>query len=138
MQTIVIDCSRIFRFLVVCPQYTNLTDAYRKCGHGTTDSDKCDDTLSGWYRFQGDAGRKMMNTCPSVNKCGGRFCAWLIDCHPTVAEGSVKKKVCIRRSETGDCCVNSYYTDVRNCSSYFIYNLLPYQFSCDFRYCGTD
>ena len=137
MQTIVIDCLRIFRFLVVCPQYTNLTDADRKYGHGTTASDKCDVTLDGWHRFQGDAGRKMMNTCPSVNKCGGSFSVWLNDSHPTVAQGSVKKKVCIRKSETGNCCVNFYSTDVRNCGSYFIYKLLPHQFSCDFRYCGN-
>ena len=128
MQKIVIDYLHIFRFLVVCPQYENLTDADRKC----------DQSLYGWYRFHGDAGRKMMTTCPSINKCGGRFSVWLNDSHPTVAQGSVKKKVCIRKSEPGDCCVNFYFTDVKNCGSYFIYRLLPSQFSCLFRYCGTD
>ena len=138
MQTIVIDYLRIFRFLVVCPQYTNLTDADRKYDNGTTDSQKCDDTLNGWYRFHGDAGSKMMNTCPSVNECGGHFPAWLNDSHPTVGQGSVRKKVCIRKFEPGDCCAASYYTDVRNCGSYFIYRLVPSQFECNFRYCGTD
>ena len=138
MQTIVIDYLRIFRFLVVCPQYKTLTDADRKYGHGTTVTPKCDITLNGWYRFQGDAGRKMMTTCPSINKCGGRFTAWLHDSHPTVAQGSVQKKICIRKFENGDCCFDSYSTDVRNCGSYFIYMLLTPQFSCDFRYCGTD
>ena len=137
MQTIVIDYLRIFRFLVICPQYINLTDADRKYGPDTTGVPKCDDALHGWYRFHGDAGRKMMTTCPSINKCGGGFSAWLNDDHPAVAQGSVQKKVCLRRSEPGDCCVNSYYTDVRNCGSYFIYNLLP-SFVCDFRSCGTD
>ena len=139
MQTIVIDCSRIFRFLVVCPQYTNLTDADRKYGPDTTGKPKCDDKLHGWYRFQGDAGKKMMNTCPSVNKCGGRSSAWLNASHPTVAQGSVKKKVCIRKYENlgENCCDDSYSTYVKNCGSYFIYKLLPY-FSCEFRYCGTD
>ena len=137
MQTIVFDYLRIFRFLVVCPQYINLTDADRKYGPDTTGVPKCDDALHGWYRFHGDAGRKMMTTCPSINKCGGGFSAWLNDDHPAVAQGSVQKKVCLRRSEPGDCCVNSYYTDVRNCGSYFIYKLLPHQFSCDFRYCGN-
>ena len=138
MQTIVIDYLRIFRFLVVCPHYKNLTDPDRKYGRDTTGRPKCDDTLHGWYRFHGHAGRKMMTTCPSFKKCGGNFPAWLSDDHPTVAQGSVKRKVCIRKSEPGDCCVNSYFTDVWNCGSYFIYKLLKDQFSCDFRYCGTD
>ena len=136
MQTIIVHYLRIFNFLVVCPQYINLTDADRKYGPDTTGTPKCDDELDGWYRFQGDAGRKMMTTCPSINKCGARYTAWLNDDHPTVAQGSVKKKVCVRMS--GDCCVYSYSTYVRNCGSYFIYELLPYQFSCLFRYCGTD
>ena len=140
MQSIVIDCLRIFRFLVVCPQYKNLTDADRKYGLDTTGSPKCDDALHGWYRFQGDAGRKMMTTCPSTDKCGGRLTAWLNDDHPTVAQGIVKKKVCIRKYANlgGHCCDDFYFTDVKNCGSYFIYKLLPYQFSCFFRYCSTD
>ena len=137
MQTIVIDYLRIFRFLVVCPQYINLTDADRKYGPDTTGSPKCDDKLNGWYRFHGGAGTKMMTTCPSINKCGGRFTAWLNDDHPTVAQGSVKKKVCIRKHQLGDCCANFYFTDVKNCGFYFIYKLLP-SFNCDYRYCGTD
>ena len=138
MQTITVHYLRIFNFLVVCPQYKNLTDADRKYGPDTTGSPKCDETLSGWYRFQGDAGRRMMTTCPSIDKCGGRYSAWLNGDHPTVAQGSVKKKVCVRKFEPGDCCVNSYITDVRNCGSYFIYNFMQHQFGCDFRYCGTD
>ena len=138
MQTIIVHYLRIFNFLVVCPQYINLTDADRKYGPDTTGSPKCDETLSGWYRFQGDAGRRMMTTCPSIDKCGGRYSAWLNGDHPTVAQGSVKKKVCIRKYEPGDCCVDYYFTDVKNCGSYFIYKLLPGFFYCDFRYCGTD
>ena len=138
MQTIGIDYLRIFRFLVVCPQYINLTDADRKYGPDTTGSPKCDDKLNGWYRFHGGAGTKMMTTCPSINKCGGRFTAWLHDDHPTVAQGSVKTKVCVRMSEPGDCCYDFYFIHVKNCGSYFIYKLLPFFFDCYFRYCGTD
>ena len=137
IQTIIVDYFRIFNFLVVCPQYTNLTDADRKYGPDTTGRPKCDDALHGWYRFQGDAGTKMMTACPSINKCGGMFTAWLNGDHPTVAQGSVKKKLCLRMSEPGDCCDESYTTDVKNCGSYFIYNLLPW-FTCDCRYCGAD
>ena len=141
MQTIVIDYLRIFRFLVVCPQYKNLTDADRKYGPDTTGTLKCDDTLYGWYRFQGDAGRRMMTTCPSINKCGGSFSAWLNDDHPTVAPGSVLKTVCISRKSTksgGNCCHDKFLIKVKNCGSYFIYKLAPCQGTCPFRYCGTD
>ena len=138
IQTIIVDYFRIFNFLVACPQYMNLTDADRKYGPDTTGYPKCDDMLHGWYRFQGDAGRKMMTTCLSINKCGGMFTAWLNGDHPTVAQGSVQKKVCFRKSEPGDCCDGFYFTYVKNCGSYFIYKLLPDPFSCDFRYCGTD
>ena len=126
MQKIVIDYLHIFRFLVVCPQYENLTDADRKC----------DQSLYGWYRFHGDAGRKMMTSCSSINKCGGLQTAWLNDDHPTVAQGIVQKKVCLRKS--GDCCPYSMFIKVKNCGSYFIYNLVPSPFTCEFRYCGTD
>ena len=136
MQTIIVDYLRIFIFLVVCPQYMNLTAADRKYGPDTTGSPQCDNTLDGWYRFQGDAGRKMMTTCPLINKCGATFTAWLSNGHPTVAQGIVTKKVCIRRYQVGNCCDDYLFISVKNCGSYFIYNLLPT--SCSIRYCGTD
>ena len=140
MQTIVIDYLRIFLFLVECPQYQNLTDADRKYDHDTT-GQKCDDTLSDWHRFKDEAGRKMMTTCPLMNKCGASFSAWLNDDHPTVAQGSVRKKVCIsQKSENrgGDCCYENFFIHVKNCGFYFIYKLVPSQANCNFRYCGTD
>ena len=30
---------------------------------------KCDNTLNGWYRFQGAAGTKMVTTCPPMFRC---------------------------------------------------------------------
>lgn len=142
MRTKIVDYLLIFIFLVECSQYKNLTDADRKYGHNTTGQPKCDNKLNGWYRFQGDAGRKMMTTCPLINKCGGNYTAWLRDGHPTVAQGSVSKKVCINKKSAnhgGDCCDESYSIRVENCGSYFIYMFQPEsQASCCFRYCGTD
>ena len=79
-----------------------------------------------------------MTTCPSINKCGGRFSAWLQlnGDHPTVAEGSVLKRVCIQMFESGDCCDDSLKIHVKNCGSYFIYMLVATP--CETRYCGTD
>ena len=141
MQTIVVDYLRICLFLVECPPYKNLTDAERKYGYGTTSGQKCDQELSGWHRFQGDAGSKMMTKCPLVNNCGTSFSAWLNDDHPTVAPGSVLKTVCISRKSTksgGNCCHDKFLIKVKNCGSYFIYKLAPCQGTCPFRYCGTD
>ena len=125
-------------FLVECPQYKNLTGADRKYGPDTTGKLKCDATLRGWYRLQGDAGRQMMTTCPLINKCGGSYSAWLKGGHPTVAQGNVSKKVCINKHSGGDCCHFHFFITVKNCGSYFIYKLLPRVASCYFRYCGTD
>ena len=84
-----------------------------------------------------------MIKCPSIEKCGASYSAWLNGDHPTVAQGSVKKKVCISRKSAnhgGNCCYEGFFIHVKNYGSYFIYKLLPLMqgFSCDFRYCGTD
>ena len=136
MQTIIVDYLHTFIFLVKCPPYINLTDADRKYGPDTAGNPKCDNNLNGWYRFQGDAGRKMMTTCPLINKCGGVYSAWLSDDHPTVAQGIVSKRVCIRKLASAICCDDHFYIHVKNCGSYFIYELIPTQ--CSIRYCGAD
>jgi len=114
--------------------YQNLTDAKRKYDYVTVNS-KCDNTLSGWYRFQGDAGTKMVTTCPPMDRCDATFPVWLCGGHPTVAEGTVRRKGCIHQS--GDCCREYVFTQVKNCSSYYIYELFP-PWSCPARYCSTD
>ena len=130
-----VDHLRIFIFLVdACRDYQTLTDADRKHDYVIV-KNKCDDTLSGWYRFQGAAGTKMVTTCPPLNRCGGEFPAWLSGDPPTVAEGTVLRTVCIRRSV--NCCSNFLFIQVKNCSSYYIYKLSKLT-DCDARYCGTD
>ena len=122
-------------FLVdVCKNYQNLTDAERKYDYETVNS-KCDDTLNGWYRFQGAAGTKMMTTCPPISRCGGDFPAWLSEDHPTVAEGTVTRKVCIHRFT--NCCDKWVSIDVKYCGAYYIYKLKSPK-RCDTRYCSTD
>ena len=117
-----------------CKKYQNLTDAERKHDYVTIDP-KCDDTLDGWYRFQGAAGTKMVTTCPSMNRCNASFPAWLSNGHPTVAEGTVARMVCIRKN--GSCCDELFAIKVKNCGSYYIYRL-KYPKDCPVRYCSTD
>ena len=135
MQTIIADYLRIFIFPVdVCRHYQTLTDAKRKYDYVTVNPE-CDETHSGWYRFQGAAGTKLVTKCPPKNRCDADFPAWLSEDHPTVAEGAVKREVCIHRFEK--CCDVSFNIDVKNCGSYYVYKLLN-PVVCDTRYCSTD
>ena len=95
----------------------------------------CDSELKGWYRFVGAAGTKMPTTRVPAYKCGTNWSGWLDGSHPTVEDGEVKRKVCFSDRFSG--CKNSFKIDVKNCGSYFIYNMLPPP-TCDSRYCGTD
>jgi len=78
----------------------------------------------------------MVTTCPEMYRCGATRPAWLNENHPTVAEGKVTRKVCIRMH--GFPCEKSVLIQVKNCGSYYIYNLKRLSYSCDARYCGTD
>jgi len=114
--------------------YKNLTDAERKYDYVTVEYAKCDNTLNGWYRFQGDAGTKMVTTCPPAFHCDTAYPIWLNGRHPTIAEGKVTRNVCINKSA---CCGIPFTIQVKNCSSYYIYRLRnPGQ--CEARYCSTD
>ena len=137
MQTIIVDYVRMFICLVdECHHYQNLTDAERKYDHETKDPAKCDDNLKGkgWHRFQGAAGTKMATKSPGTHKCGANFPAWLDGVHPTVAEGTVRRIVCINKNAE---CNKQSFVDVKNCTFYYIYKFYESS-ACDFRYCGTD
>ena len=71
----------------------------------------------GWYRFQGEVETKMANSCPKRNHCG-----WMVGEHPTVDQGVVRRKACFHWSN--NCCSFSANIRVRNCGSYYVYELL--------------
>ena len=126
---------RLFTFLAdMCKNYKTLRDIKRNKNFVTVNF-KCDEKLNRWYRFQGDAGTKMAKACPPVERCDAGYPAWLSGNHPTVAEGTVSKKVCVNRS--GFCCDKSHFIQVKNCGSYYIHKLGD-PGTCDARYCGTD
>ena len=77
----------------------------------------------------------MVTTCPPMNSCDASFPVWLSDGHPTVAEGAVKRKVCVHKF--GDCCDESFKIRVKKCGSYYTYNLYSPGLG-DARYCSTD
>ena len=77
----------------------------------------------------------MVTACPQLRRCGATFPAWLSGDHPSVADGTVERKVCVRNFD--GCCKVEVRIKVKNCGSYYIYDLKN-PGSCDFRYCSTD
>ena len=102
--------------------------------------DKCCVTAplsEGWYRFVGAAGTKIPTTRVPAYKCSTDWSGWLVDAHPTVEDGEVKRKVCFSDRSTGYISTKYKITiSVKTCGSYFIFKLYP--LACNSRYCGTD
>ena len=118
-----------------CKNYKVLSEADRAQGNTLQNNLRCDDNLvTGWYRFQGAAGDRMPNKCVLMYRCGTEHPAWLDGTHPTVAEGVVTRKVCYHY--WGDCCYWSNIIKVKNCSTYYVYELQKPR-SCNLRYCGN-
>ena len=127
----------LFHFVAdPCYHYKNLSNAARKISYVTPyDSELCDIQLpSGWYRFVGAAGTKMPTTRVPAYRCGTVWSGWLESAHPTVEDGEVPRMVCFS-SRAG--CKGSMRIYVKNCSSYYIYELARPLF-CPMRFCSTD
>ena len=87
-----------------------------------------------WYRFTGDAGSFMPETCPPKGRCSAKYPGWLEGGHPTAAEGEVMRRVCFHGE--GSCCASNNLIPVLNCNKYFLYKLTDTRDGD--RYCGTD
>ena len=87
-----------------------------------------------WYRFSGAAGNQMAESCVDRDRCGTYFPGWLNGSHPTVNEGAVQRRVCFHYYD--DCCYYFTYIRVRNCGSFYVYQLKPVTL-CPLRYCGN-
>lgn len=118
-----------------CKNYTTLSEADRAQAN-VVRKHLCDRDLliPGWYRFQGAAGNRMPDECVLTNRCGTYAPGWLFGAHPTVAEGVVTRQVCY--SSDYSCCRWSNNIKVKNCSSYYLYELQKPP-RCDLRYCGN-
>ena len=76
----------------------------------------------------------MPTTRVQAYRCGTEWSGWLDGAHPIVEDGKVKRTVCF--SDRSSDCKYRKQIDVKNCGSYFIYNLISPP--CNSRYCGTD
>ena len=77
----------------------------------------------------------MPTQCVPHFRCGAAYSGWLEGGHPTLAKGEVFSQVCFTKA--ADCCKKSIKIKVKDCGSYFIYQLQKPP-TCDLRYCGTD
>ena len=102
-------------------------------------------TGSRWFRFEGAAGDNMALTCPyETDRCNTYATGWLNGGLPNVKEGPVTRQVCfygsrarVRRART--CCEWAINVQVRNCGSYYVYNLTTTPGGeCNLRYCGNN
>ena len=119
-----------------CENYTVLSDADRAQGN-VLPNQLCDWNLeTGWYRFQGAAGDRMLDKCVFrlMPRCVIYAPSWLNDPHPTVTDGVVTRKVCYHGPRS--CCDWDNIIKVKNCSSYYVYKLQKTRNGC-YRYCGN-
>ncbi|XP_066022017.1 uncharacterized protein [Pocillopora verrucosa] len=120
-----------------CYNYSHLTEAERSMGYDYRLNGylKCDRFLPfGWYRFDGAAGTEMPTSCVGQYRCGTHAPGWLNGSHPRVTDGIVTAKVCFHWGS--DCCLWSANIRVRNCSGFYVYELVPPR-GCHLRYCGN-
>ena len=118
-----------------CTNHTVLSEVYRAQRNALQNNLTCDNNLvTGWYRFQGAAGDRMADKCVLQYRCGAERPGWLNGAHPGIAEGVVTRTVCY--SYRNNCCDQRNVIKVKNCGSYYVYEL-PKSRSCSFRYCGN-
>ena len=75
----------------------------------------------------------MSTKCVPRRRCGTAVTGWLLETHPTVEEGAVVRQVCFAWK---NCCQYRRKIRVRNCGTYFVYQLSPTR-DCPMRYCGN-
>ena len=77
----------------------------------------------------------MPDKCVPMDRCGTEFPGWLNGAHPTVTEGVVTRTVCYS-SNSGCCQDSTTVIKVKNCSSYYVYELRSTPSFWN-RYCGN-
>ena len=115
-----------------CKNYTVLNEADRAQGNTARNNLTDCALVTGWYRFQGAAGDRMADKCVLPYRCGTEYLRWLNGTHPTVAEGVVIRQVCFSRNQS--CCYLTQIMKVKNCGSYYVYELPWLGWG---RYCGN-
>uniref|UniRef100_A0A8C9DPN1 Glycoprotein 2 n=1 Tax=Prolemur simus TaxID=1328070 RepID=A0A8C9DPN1_PROSS len=117
-----------------CQNYTLLDEPFRST-ENTEDARGCDNDLRGWYRFVGEGGVKMPETCVQVYRCQTDAPLWLKGTHPALGDGIVNHIACAHWSN--NCCFWNTEVLVKACpGGYYVYWLQGTP-ECSLRYC-TD
>lgn len=103
--------------------------------YATPGKPRCDSAMKvKWYRFTGNGGSSLPETCPAKKHCDANAPGWLKGGHPTVARGEVSRKVCFHWGS--NCCAFNKWIKVVNCSGYYVYEFQRMS-GCYLRYCST-
>ncbi|XP_058426567.1 uromodulin isoform X2 [Diceros bicornis minor] len=131
-----LDCVRKGNALVCvdpCQEHSILDEYWRSTEYGTGYT--CDSHLSGWYRFLGQGGARMPETCVPTLRCNTAAPMWLNGTHPSSDDGIVSRSACAHWS--GHCCLWDAPVQVKACpGGYYVYNLTAPP-ECHLAYC-TD
>ena len=119
-----------------CFNFMTLDDSTRRAGQSTGEYRYDSYLKPSWYRFV--TGIRMptrsssssSSYCYSSGRCDTSYQGVLIGSHPS-SYGRVQRKVCFGSS--GNCCRYYKYIYVRNCGTFYVYQLQPTCSSC--RYC---
>ncbi|XP_008592542.1 PREDICTED: pancreatic secretory granule membrane major glycoprotein GP2 isoform X1 [Galeopterus variegatus] len=117
-----------------CQNYTSLDEPFRST-ENSEDNQGCDEDLHGWYRFEGEGGVRLSETCVPTYRCQAAAPLWLNGTHPTLGDGIVSRTACAHWS--GNCCLWKTEVLVKACSGGYHVYWLDGTPSCDLRYC-TD
>lgn len=120
-----------------CDTYTVLDspeEFVRSVANAASSPTLCDNTLeAGWYRVISNAGERMPTECIIGGmRCGTSSSIWMNGTYPNT--GAVETVQACAAHYDGDCCKYSYDIEVKNCTHYLVYNLLPVS-SCYQAYC---
>ncbi|XP_063788812.1 uromodulin-like [Pseudophryne corroboree] len=116
-----------------CSKYTSLDEPWRSTSN--TYGYKCDNYMSGWYRFVGTGGIRMPETCVPELHCSTNFPMWVSGSHPMIGEGIVNATACLNFNS--DCCHGSTDIQIKACPlGYHVYKFSSTPF-CNAAYC-TD
>lgn len=112
------------------------TDGYSRC-----DTQEMIDQNSPWFRFTGEAGNRLLNSCPPKDSCGTARRIWSSSPMPAVVGQIAHIKVYATSATSTNCAWKTLSVDVVRCSTEpnsFIYKYLDIADGglCQSAFCG--
>lgn len=130
-----LDCGTPGSCFDPCQNYITLDDPSRST-ENMEEGEECDENLWGWYRFVGEGGVRMSETCVDVFRCHASAPMWLNGAHPDLGDGIISHTACANWNE--NCCFWSSEVKVKACvEESGIFHVYKFQGTpeCSLRYC---